>query len=97
MVAEVSIEDIAARVKELIAEIAGDMPADDIPDDLPLFDAEHAVDGLELDSLDSLKLAVTLANEYDLDEAAEMDYSRVTTVREIAEYVHGLIAPGGER
>ena len=42
-------------------------------------------------------LAVTLANEYDLDEAAEMDYSRVTTVREIAEYVHGLIAPGGER
>ncbi len=49
---------------------------------------------------------MALAEEYDLDPAVEIDYSQVRTVRDIAEYVQGLLqpeadpplaeAPGGE-
>ena len=95
MASSVSMEEIAARVKELLADIL-DREPEEIPEDLPLFEAEHAADGLDVDSLDGLRLAVALANEYDLGEAAEMDYGRLRTVRDIAEYVHGLLPPGGE-
>jgi len=95
MVFDVSIEGIKARVKELLASMVGDLEPGDIPDDLPLFDVEREADGLELDSLDGLQLAVALANEYDLDPAVEMDYSRLRTVQDIAEHLQSLIASGG--
>jgi acyl carrier protein len=92
-----SLAEIMVRVRELLAEVQGEVRAEDIPEDAPLFDGEFAINGFEIDSLDGLKLAVALANEYDLDEAAEVDYARVQTVREIAEYVQSLITTGGER
>ena len=50
---------------------------------------------MEIDSLDSLKLAMALADDYDLDPDTEFDYSQVQTVTEIAGYVHDLIPTGG--
>lgn len=96
MAPSVSIEGIVGRVKELLAEMLDGVAPGDIREDLPLFDVEPWDDGLGLDSLDSLKLLVALANEYDLDPALEIDYSRVRTVRQIAEYVHELLTAGGE-
>ena len=89
-----SIGAVATRTRELLAEILCVDPQD-IRDDVALFDADADLDGLELDSLDSLKLAVALAEEYDLDPAVEIDYARVRTVREIAEYIYGLLNTGG--
>ena len=88
-----SVEGIKWRVKELLADISGKFQAADIPDDWPLFDAP--INGLEIDSLDSLKLAMALADEYELDPDTEFDYSRVQTVSEIARYVQSLIPTGG--
>lgn len=88
-----SLEGITRRVKELLADLSGKVLPGDIPDNWPLF--ETPVDGLEIDSLDSLKLALALVEEYGLDPEAEFDYSRVQTVTEIAGYVHGLIPTGG--
>ena len=88
-----AVEAIKWRVKELLADISGKLQPADIPDDWPLFDAPF--DGLEIDSLDSLKLAMALADEYDLEPDTEFDYSRVQTVTEIAGYVQTLIPTGG--
>ena len=88
-----SVDGIKWRVKELLADISGQLRPADIPDDWPLFDAPF--DGMEIDSLDSLKLAMALADEYDLDPETEFDYSRVQTVSEIARYVQSLIPTGG--
>ena len=88
-----SVEAIKWRVKELLADISGKLQPADIPYDWPLFDAPF--DGLEIDSLDSLKLAMALADEYDLEPDTEFDYSRVQTVTEIAGYVQTLIPTGG--
>ena len=88
-----SFEGIKWRVKELLADISGKVPPADIPDGWPLFDAP--LNGQEIDSLDSLKLAMALADEYGLDPDTEFDYSRVQTVSEIAGYVQSLIPTGG--
>jgi len=90
--ADQSLDDVKWQVKELIADVSGKFMPADIPDDWPLFDAP--LDGLEIDSLDSLKLAMALADEYELDPDTEFDYSRVQTVSEIAGYVYALIPTG---
>ncbi len=90
-------DDILARVKELVAELVDGVTPEEIDDDTPLFAVDGLDDGLALDSLDSLKLAMALAEEYGLDDLAEIDVERVATVREMAAYVRGSLTVEGER
>ena len=83
----------ASLLRLVTADVSGNALSADIPDDWPLFDAPF--DGLEIDSLDSLKLAMALADEYGLDPETEFDYSRIQTVTEVAAYVQALIPTGG--
>ncbi|MDO8614323.1 MAG: acyl carrier protein [Dehalococcoidia bacterium] len=89
-----SLDAIAQRVRAIVADIAGVDPAS-VAEHTPLFDAEDGAGAWALDSLDSLKLALALAEEYGLDDDPEIDYQHLQTVREIAQYIHGL-HPGGE-
>ena len=90
-----SLDATVIRVRELVAEIAG-VDVGEVADDAPLFDTDHEGEGPALDSLDALKLALALAEEYGLDTDWEADMSGVRTVRDVAAYVQALIAPGGE-
>lgn len=90
-----TVDVIAARITEIVADLADVEPAA-VAKDVPLFDADMDANALALDSLDSLKLAVALANEWDLKRAVQIDYARATTVREIAQYVYDLMSTGGK-
>jgi acyl carrier protein len=91
-----SLDAIALRVTAIVADIAGVNPAT-LEDTTVLFDDDdmESAGGLALDSLDGLKLALALAGEYGLKDDPDIDYQRLQTVREIAQYIHGL-HPGGE-
>ena len=84
-----SLDAIVLRVKELVADLADVEPAE-IAEDTPVFDTEGGDDGCALDSLDGLKLALALADEYGLDDDPGIDYQHLQTVREIAGYIHKL-------
>ena len=84
--AATKLETLERELKELIVEalVLEDVAADDIESDAPLF-----VEGLGLDSIDALEIAMVLEQRYGVapDEDAEANRERFACVRSLAEYV----------
>ena len=81
-----NIEGLEAEIKELIIEalVLEDLTPDDIESEKPLF-----VEGLGLDSLDALEIAMILEERYGVvtpDDDQE-NQKHFATVRSLAEYV----------
>lgn len=76
------------RIKEVVilAIRAEDMTADDIGDDLPLFES----DGLGLDSVDALEVAVELERAFDV-VLPDDDRSVFRSVRTLADHIRGAL------
>ncbi len=76
-------QDIAARVKALIAENLGVESA-------KVADEAHFVDDLKADSLDTVQLVMALEEEFNL-EISDADAEKITTVKAAVAYVteHG--------
>lgn len=79
------------RVRELVAEVAG-LDATEVEEDDVLWEEEG---GLALDSLDALRLALALAEEFEIGEPWEVEMEGIRTVRDVAELVAQLIPNGG--
>ncbi len=73
-------KDIRTSVLNALAQIAPEIPIDDVQDDWDLRDE------FDLDSMDFLKLVQTLHASTGV-EIPETDYARVTTVSEAVEYI----------
>jgi acyl carrier protein len=84
-------DDLLARVRELVAEVA-DLEVEEVGEDGVLWEEEG---GLALDSLDALRLALLLAEEYGLEEPGEIEMAGIRTVRDVAERLAQLIPNGG--
>lgn len=84
-------EGLLVRVRELVAEVAG-LDAEEVEEDDVLWEEEG---GLALDSLDALRLALLLAEEYGLEEPGEVEMEGIRTVRDVAERLAQLIPNGG--
>ena len=80
------LETLERELKELIVEalLLEDVAPDDIESDAPLF-----VEGLGLDSIDALEIAMVLEQRYGVapDEDGEANRERFACVRSLAEYV----------
>ncbi len=81
-----NIEGLEAEIKELIIEalVLEDLTPDDIESEKPLF-----VEGLGLDSLDALEIAMILEERYGVvtpDDDQE-NQKHFASVRSLAEYV----------
>lgn len=87
-----SVDEIAERIRTLLVELDPDLEASAISLDEPLFDVDYAPAHFEIDSLDTLQLRIAIALEYGLRPDAEPDYSEITTIREIARYVHDKLS-----
>lgn len=78
--------DLEREIKELIVEalMLEDVTPDEIGADEPLF-----IDGLGLDSIDALELAIALEKKYGVTiKASEEEKRKIfSTVRELALYV----------
>ncbi len=83
-----SHEGVTLRLRELLAALL-EVDVSAIHEDDQILDSEDST-GLGLDSLDILKLALSLAEDYDLREPIEIDFRAVTTVRDAAVLVHRL-------
>jgi acyl carrier protein len=81
-----SLESLEAEIKELIVEalVLEDLAPDDIESDQALF-----VEGLGLDSIDALEIAVVLEQRYGvvLDDDADANRERFASVRSLAQFV----------
>ncbi len=79
-------EELHAKLKELIVDTLAleDVTAEQIDTDAPLF-----LDGLGLDSIDALELAMVLEEQYGvlLDEDPERNLKIFGSVRSLAEFV----------
>ena len=79
-------EALHAEIKQLIVDTLGleDIAAADIETDAPLF-----VEGLGLDSIDSLEIAMVLEEHYDVtfDEDPEVNQAVFQSVRTLSEYI----------
>lgn len=79
-------EELFAALKELIVETLAleDVTAEEIETDAPLF-----LEGLGLDSIDALELAMVLEERYGvmLDEDPEKNQQIFGSVRSLAEFV----------
>ncbi len=78
------------QLKGLVAGIVG-IDVSEIGADDNLIDLGHGY-SLGMDSLDTLKLSLLIAEEYDLDEPVDVTWDEVATVRQVAELVVRLIA-----
>jgi acyl carrier protein len=80
------LESLERELKELIVEalLLEDVGPDDIESDAPLF-----VEGLGLDSIDALEIAMVLEQRYGVapDEDGEATRERFACERSLAEYV----------
>lgn len=78
--------DLEQEIKELIVEalMLEDVTPDEIGNDEPLF-----IDGLGLDSIDALELAIALEKKYGVTiKASEEEKRKIfSTVKELALYV----------
>ncbi len=81
-----TLEQLEAEIKELIVEalMLEDLTPADIVSDQPLF-----VEGLGLDSIDALEIAVVLEQRYGVvvDDDAEENRERFASVRNLAHFV----------
>ena len=81
-----ALEQLEAEIKELIVEalVLEDLIPADIVSDQPLF-----VEGLGLDSIDALEIAVVLEQRYGVvvDDDAEANRERFASVRNLARFV----------
>lgn len=81
-----ALEQLEAEIKELIVEalMLEDLIPADIVSDQPLF-----VEGLGLDSIDALEIAVVLEQRYGVvvDDDAEANRERFASVRSLADFV----------
>jgi acyl carrier protein len=85
-----TLDAVTLRIRELLAELLQTDPSTIHGGDSILGDKDS--DGLGLDSLDVLKLALALADEFDLKEPTEIDWQTVNTVADAAALVHRLAA-----
>ena len=80
------IELLESEIKQLIVEVLAleDIAAEDIDTDAPLFN-----EGLGLDSIDSLDLAMALEQRYGVHGSSDPDENvrRFTSVRTLAAFV----------
>ncbi len=90
MQTEQSLPEITGRVKELIGDLLDIAPGDIEAGDAILDDGTEEC--LRLDSLDALKLALALADEYGLRDPVEIDWEQVRTVEDAALFVYRLTA-----
>ncbi|MGZ8711631.1 MAG: phosphopantetheine-binding protein [Thermoanaerobaculia bacterium] len=81
-----TLEQLEAEIKELIVEalVLEDLLPVDIVSDQPLF-----VEGLGLDSIDALEIAVVLEQRYGVvvDDDADANRERFASVRNLAQFV----------
>jgi acyl carrier protein len=81
-----TLEQLEAEIKELIVEalVLEDLIPAEIASDQPLF-----VEGLGLDSIDALEIAVVLEQRYGVvvDDDAEANRERFASVRSLAQFV----------
>ena len=81
-----TLDKLEAEIKELIVEalVLEDLNPADIVSDEPLF-----VEGLGLDSIDALEIAVVLEQRYGvtLDDDADANRERFASVRSLAHFV----------
>lgn len=81
-----TFDKLEAEIKELIVEalVLEDLNPADIVSDEPLF-----VEGLGLDSIDALEIAVVLEQRYGvvLDDDADANRERFASVRSLANFV----------
>ena len=80
------LESLAAELKKLIIEalVLEDVSSDEIEADAPLF-----VDGLGLDSIDALELAMVFEDRYGIRLGEDPDENRAIfeSVRTLTEYI----------
>ena len=81
-----SLESLEAEIKKLIVEavVLEDLSPDDIDPGAPLFG-----EGLGLDSIDALEIAMALEERYGVvtDDDVELNQERFASVRSIATFV----------
>jgi acyl carrier protein len=81
-----SLEHLEAEIKKLIVEavVLEDLAPDDIDPSAPLFG-----EGLGLDSIDALEIAMALEERYGVvtDDDVELNQERFASVRSIAAFV----------
>lgn len=80
------LDHLEAEIKKLIVDtlLLEDISPDDIVSTEPLF-----VEGLGLDSIDALEIAVALEEHYGvvIDDNADLNRERLASVRNLAAYV----------
>ncbi len=80
------LDHLEAEIKKLIVDtlLLEDISPDDIVSTEPLF-----VEGLGLDSIDALEIAVALEEHYGvvIDDDADLNRERLASVRNLAAYV----------
>jgi acyl carrier protein len=81
-----TLERLEAEIKKLIVEavVLEDVAPDDIDPSAPLF-----IDGLGLDSIDALEIAMALEERYGVvsDDDVDLNRERFASVRSIAAFV----------
>ncbi len=81
-----TLEQLESEIRELIIEalMLEDLAPEDIESTTPLF-----VDGLGLDSIDALEIAMALEQRYgvSIDDDADANRERFACVRNLAAYV----------
>lgn len=84
-------DSLELRLKNLIIDslMLDDITPDDIADDAPLF-----VDGLGLDSIDALELAMAIHKEFGVKTSAEDEKNRENffSINTLADYVRRELA-----
>jgi acyl carrier protein len=83
-----TLDDVTLRVREIIAELL-QVDLSDVHSDAALLNT-GASESLDLDSLDALKLALALVEEYGLAEPTELDIHEARTVGDAAVLVYRL-------
>ncbi len=85
-----NIEEIKARLKEMIVErLSLDIAPDEIKDDVPLF--SHENEGLDLDSVEALEIVVGIEQSFDVT-VEEGDYKQeFYSINTLSQFVKGLI------
>jgi acyl carrier protein len=75
------------RVREILGELTG-APVQEITEKTHLFG--EAAGGLDLDSLESLKMALALSEEYGIDYDLSFADYQLATVGEVAKFIAHL-------
>jgi acyl carrier protein len=92
MTADDSAGQVLQRLKSILGELL-DIPADEIGDEWRLRESDQERSGLNLDSLDVLRLTLALGDEYPVLDPVDEDWSAVTTVRGLAQHIASLVPP----